>query len=114
MRRRYVYRPNAEGGVDCIEVTPDYQSAEARPPVYTDRYMEGLRATDGTDISSRGKRREYMRLNGLADADDYKESWAKAEQQRADHYQGRAGTQERREDVARAMHQLSRTPRRQT
>lgn len=44
--------------------------------VVTDRYMEGVRAEDGTDISSRQKRAEYMRRNGLADAADYRQHHA--------------------------------------
>jgi len=106
-RRRYVYRQDAEGNVHAVEVTADYQATEERTPVYTDLYMDGLRATDGTDISSRSKRRAYMKANGLADADDYKETWAKAEKQREAFYRGDFDTKARREDVARAYHELS-------
>lgn len=106
MRRRFVYRPNPEGGVDCIEVTPDYQSTAERMPVFTDRHLEGQRASDGTDIGSRGKRKEWMQRNGLADAADFTETWARAEAQRADFYEGRHDTKARREDVARAVYQL--------
>lgn len=55
----------------------DYVAAEPDPtrvPVVSDRYMEGARATDGTDIGSRPKRREYMNREGLADASDYARS----------------------------------------
>ncbi|WFG54186.1 hypothetical protein Mx9_p79 [Myxococcus phage Mx9] len=108
-RRRFVYRPNPETGrVEAVEVTPDYQSVEERQPVYTDRYMEGDRATDGTDIGSRTKRRAYMQANGLADADDFKGVWDKAEKQRADFFQGRHDTQARRQDIARAIERLRR------
>ncbi|AAK94381.1 hypothetical protein Mx8p46 [Myxococcus phage Mx8] len=109
MRRRYVYRPNPETGrVESIEVTPDYQSVEERQPVYTDRYMEGTVATDGTDIGSRTKRRAYMQANGLADADDFTGVWAAAEKKRAEFYAGKQGTQERRQDIARAIERLRR------
>lgn len=106
MRRRYVYRPNPETGrVESVEVTPDFQAHEERQPVYTDRYMEGVRASDGTDIGSRTKRRQYMQARGLADASDYTETWAKAEQQRAAFYtpEGKHDTQARREAIARAI-----------
>lgn len=103
-RRRFVYRPNPETGrVESVEVTPDFQAHEERQPVYTDRYMEGLRGTDGTDIGSRSKRRAYMQARGLADASDYTETWAKAEKQRAAFYQGEHDTQARRESIARAI-----------
>src|SRR5688500_10932626 len=59
------------------------ESGPGRTMVVSDLYMDGARATDGTDIGSRRKRREYMRENGLADADDYKQSWQKASAERA-------------------------------
>jgi hypothetical protein len=46
-----------------------------------------------------------MKKNGLTIADDFKETWAKAEEKRADFYQGRTGAVSR-EDVGRAIHQL--------
>lgn len=106
MRRRYVYRPNPETGrVESVEVTPDFQAHEERAPVYTDCYMDGARATDGTDIGSRAKRRAYMQSRGLADASDYTETWAKAEKQRAAFYtpDAKHDTQARREAIARAI-----------
>lgn len=48
-----------------------------------DRHYDGLRATDGTDISSRSKHREYMRANNLTTADDFSQTWAKQAEQRA-------------------------------
>lgn len=104
MKRRFVYRPNPETGrVESIEVTPDFQSHEERAPVYSDLYMDGVRATDGTDIGSRAKRRAYMQSRGLADASDYTETWAKAEKQRAAYFRGEHDTQARREAIARAI-----------
>lgn len=47
-----------------------------------DRHYDGMRASDGTDISSRTKHRAYMKSKGLTTADDYKETWAKAERER--------------------------------
>lgn len=86
-----------------VEVTPDYQTDEERPPVYTDRYMEGVRATDGTDIGSRAKRREYMRIHGLADAADFKGEWASEAKKRESIRTGHIDTQQRREAIARAL-----------
>jgi hypothetical protein len=91
---------------ELIEVTPDHQ-AELRTDsgaLWGDRSYDGLRATDGTDISSRTKHREYMKANGLATMDDFKNTWAKAQEQR-DHYRQNGGTFSRR-DVERAIHQL--------
>lgn len=47
-----------------------------------DRHYDGLRATDGADISSRTKHRNYMKSKGLTVAGDYKETWAKAQKER--------------------------------
>jgi len=54
-----------------------------------DRHYDGLVASDGTDISTRTKHREYMKRNGLTIADDYKGEWAKAEKDRRDRMGGK-------------------------
>jgi hypothetical protein len=47
-----------------------------------DRLYEGLRASDGTDISTRTKHREYMRRHGLTTMDDFRDTWDRAEKER--------------------------------
>jgi predicted nucleic acid-binding Zn ribbon protein len=75
-----------------------------------DRYYDGLRATDGTDISSRSKHREYMRRNGLTTADDFKGTWEKAAKEREAYRQGKAGTGAiTRNDIAEAWHRTHRS-----
>ena len=70
-------------------------------PLAGDRLYDGLRASDGTDISSRSKHRDYMKRNGLTTADDYRGEWAKAAQERA---ALRAGIDpSRRPDIERAI-----------
>lgn len=109
MRRKWVY--DEELG-EMIEVTPEY-----RPPgkkgalnhlggLWGDRHYDGLRATDGADISSRKKHREYMKRTGLTTADDFKDTWAKAKEQR-EHYMQHGGTIRRR-DIVEAIHKLQR------
>ena len=68
-----------------------------------DRHYDGLRAQDGTDISTRSKHREYMKKHGLTTADDYKDAWAKAEKARDLYRQGKAGGAVTRDDIARAI-----------
>jgi hypothetical protein len=46
-----------------------------------------------------------MKAHGLADADDFKGQWAKAAKEREAIARGEAGREERREAIARAMHQ---------
>jgi hypothetical protein len=102
-RRRWI-QINGE----LVEVTKDYQPdlRTDSGALWGDRSYDGLRATDGTDISSRSKHREYMRANNLATADDFKDSWAKAQEQRAKYVQ-QGGTFSKR-DIERAIHQLQR------
>lgn len=69
-----------------------------------DRHYDGLRAPDGTDISSRTKHREYMRANNLTTADDFAGTWAKQAEQRAQVLAGADPT--RAHDVARAVEKL--------
>jgi hypothetical protein len=71
-------------------------------PLAGDRSYDGLRAQDGTDISSRSKQREYMKRNGLASPDDFKETWAKAEAKRDEYRQGKGGGAITRNDIAAA------------
>jgi len=102
-RRRYI-QDRISG--ELIEVTPDYE-ADMRTDsgaLWGDRGYENLRATDGTDISSRSKHRAYMKANNLTTADDFKDVWAKAQQAR-DAYRQNGGSFTRR-DVERAIHQL--------
>lgn len=57
-----------------------------------DRHYDGLRAPDGTDISTRSKHQAYMKANNVTVADDYKETWAKAKTEREAYYSGKKGT----------------------
>jgi hypothetical protein len=91
---------------ELIEVTPDYQP-EVRTDsgaLWGDRSYDGLRAPDGTDISSRTKHREYMKAKGLTTMDDFKDTWAKAKVER-EHYVQHGGSF-KRADIERAIHQL--------
>lgn len=91
---------------ELIEVTPDHQP-ELRTDsgaLWGDRNYDGARAPDGTDISSRTKHRDYMRATGLTTTDDFKETWAKAKQERERLYT--QGGTFRRQDIERAIHQL--------
>lgn len=83
------------------ELTPHYR-------VVGDLHYDGLRATDGTNISTRAKHREYMKRTGLTTADDFKGEWQKARERRERFYtDGHAGDRERREQVARALYETA-------
>mgnify|MGYP000530295656 CR=1 FL=1 len=106
-RRTWVYVDVPGEGVVAFEkgTEPSPEPSQAlHNPLAGDRHYDGMRATDGTDISTRTKHREYMRQHGLTTADDFKDTWAK--QQRArEQYRERGGTVTR-EDIARAIHRL--------
>lgn len=103
MRRRYIQDPVT---YELIEVTPDYvaqqrESAKNRGALWNDRHYDGARATDGTDISTRAKHREYMKRHNLTTTDDFKQTWAQAQKAR-EAYFTRGGSISR-SDVERAM-----------
>jgi len=102
-RRRFIQDPVT---YELIEVTKDYATPTRNDSgaLWGDRHYDGLRATDGTDISSRSKHREYMRANNLTTADDFTDTWAKAQKER-DSYHTQGGSF-RRQDVERAIHEL--------
>jgi hypothetical protein len=103
-RKRYRYDP--ESG-EMIETTAlgRQRSATATGALWNDSQYHGLRATDGTDISSRKKHREYMKRNGLTTADDFNSSWARAKEERERYM--RHGGSVRKQDIVQAIQQLS-------
>lgn len=85
-----------------------FERLTARGEIVTYSHLEGLRATDGTPIDTRARRDEYMRLNGLAHADDYREAMPKAREARERFFRGEdpAIRREVAETVGRAAHEL--------
>ncbi|HET9554337.1 MAG TPA: hypothetical protein VFP50_15350 [Anaeromyxobacteraceae bacterium] len=117
-RRRYRYVTNEAGEVVPVEVSASYEGhgdASGRVELMLDSHYDGLRATDGTPIDSRAKHREYMRRNNLTTVDDFKETWAKAAERRAQVFTegGTAADRaSRRAAVERAFAQAERSGRR--
>lgn len=107
---RYIVDPET-GHVTEVELATGHD-IEARTQIRTGNCYEGLRATDGTPINSRAKHREYMRLHGFTTADDYKESWAKAQKERADFYTTGGDHEARKEAIGRAIYEHERGKRR--
>lgn len=107
-RRRYMY--DEESG-EMIEITADHQRPAKKGALnhlgslWGDRHYDGMRATDGADISSRKKHRDYMRKMGLTTADDFKSDWAKAKRER-EHYMQHGGSV-RRQDISSAIERLT-------
>lgn len=96
-RGRFVYRP----GVGMVEVGSDWTDTERRSQTPTEEIIYGgVRSTDGVDISSRTKHREYMKQNGLAMASDFSEATRQANERKKEIHEERHA----REVVARAWH----------
>jgi hypothetical protein len=103
-RRRFIYDPELQR---LVEVTLDYQSAPANTDraLWGDRHYDGMRATDGADISTRSKHREYMRRNGLTTIDDFAgDTWGRAQAERNAVAEGHDPN--RRADIVRAIANL--------
>ena len=105
MRTTYVQDP------DTLELVPkdEYIPRRHLTPhhlVMGDRHYDGMRATDGTDISTRAKHKAYMKANNLTTTDDFASTWKKEAQKRAEYFKDAKHGATRREDVARAIYDL--------
>lgn len=108
-RRRWVYTQGGEPLPAPVEVDQDWSNAPPRAQTATEELIYGGLSADGADISSRRKHREYMRANGLTTADDYTQTWARAQKERENIRQGGDfDTRERREAIGRAVYDLER------
>jgi len=104
-RKRYRYDPESGEMIDITNGDPRELRKAAlnhMGGLWGDRHYDGLRATDGADISTRRRHREYMKRTGLTTADDFKQTWASAAKERDRYYQ--QGGTVRRQDVERAIH----------
>lgn len=102
-KRRYVYDPATKEMVEVTQCAEPETRADSGA-LWGDRHYEGMRASDGADISSRSKHRQYMKNNNLTTMDDFTNSWAKAREQR-DRLFTQGGTFTKK-DIERAMSQL--------
>lgn len=103
-RTRWAYTMGGVALPEPVQVSEDFSGGGERSAIVSDAFMEGTRSPlDGTDIGSRTKRREYMKLRGLSDAADYKGTWEQAAKHRAAIQTGAVDRNERREQVARSM-----------
>ena len=69
-RGRWVWDEQQQKLVPGDEYVPPADAKSA--PLMIDRFMEGDKAPDGTDIGSRRKRKAWMEATGVADYADYK------------------------------------------
>lgn len=110
-RQQFVQDPDTGELVPKDEYVPKHH-LNAHNLIIGDRHYDGLQATDGTDISTRAKHRAYMKANNLATLDDFQGKFNAEAKRRAEYLQTGKGGATRREDVARAIHDLERRGRR--
>lgn len=93
-------RPKCHGEMERkLSVVPGTASSNA---LAGDRHYDGLRASDGADISSRTKHRNYMNSKGLALASDFTQTWTQAYKERLKLRKGET-LPERKRDVAEVV-----------
>ena len=105
---RYVYKPGHPkatqfGFVKITDIESEPISHNAlNAPILMDRFYENTAATDGVDIGSRRKHKEYMKQRDLAPTSDFSPEWY-AKQKRAKELDT---NKIRREDVSRATYEV--------
>ena len=109
---RFYYRPghpkaNERGFISAADAAEEDIQLALDAPILMDRFYENTCATDGTDIGSRRKHREYMKRNNLTIASDFTETWSQANREREAIRKGEHDRKERREQIERALHHRS-------
>lgn len=85
--KRWVYTEGGQPLPEPIEVSEDWTNAEQRAPHLTEGVVYGNDvAQDGTNISTRRRRQEYMERNGLADVGDFTNHWARMKKEREEYH----------------------------
>lgn len=64
-----------------------------------DRHYDGLRAPDGTDISSRSKHAAYMKAKGLTTVDDFGGQWKQTAKEREEIRKGTFQDKELKQEI---------------
>ena len=100
---RYKYDAKTKA---LVEITTERKAnrTNADRSLWNDSHYDGAKTTDGKDIGSRKKHRQYMRDNNLTTSDDYKNEWKAAAKER-EHYKANGGTVTK-DDIRRAIHHL--------
>lgn len=95
-------RPHCHGEMErCLSVVPGLSGVNNA--LAGDRHYDGMRAQDGTDISSRTKHREYMKRHGLTTYDDFKQTFAKEQEKREQFRQAQHTDSELRQEITKQV-----------
>ncbi len=96
---------------ELVEMGADWTGAPLRAQTPTEELLYGgVRATDGADISSKRKLREYFHRTGFTHASDFTQQWEcqAAEREKARTPGSGYGSRERRETIGRVAYELER------
>lgn len=91
----------------CVSIDEDWTDAERRAQTTTEEIVHGKAiAPDGTDISSRKKRREYMTREGVADASDFTQHGKQKRKEREERYSSGRNRKQVTQAVVEAYNRL--------
>lgn len=98
--------------VEIRHVSPEEAELAVAGPKHVnivgDTHHDGVRSpVDGSIIDTKARRRQHMKQHGLADPDDFKNVWKKAEKRRADVRAGHFDTKARKEAIDKAFWQVT-------
>lgn len=99
-RGRFIWSEEARA---CIRVDADWTDAERRAQTTTEGVeYSNAQTTDGVDISSRTKRREYMKATGVTDSSDFSPAYVERRKKDAQREQDK----QRKADMVTTYKQL--------
>jgi hypothetical protein len=108
-RTTYVYRTLPEGGVEVFEKGAEHEAARGNDAgvLWGDLHYANITGPMGEDLSTRSKHRAYMKEKGLSMVCDWTNEWETARKKREEHLTTGGDHKARREQVERAMYELS-------
>jgi hypothetical protein len=104
---RYFYRPghpkaSANGFVSEADIGWEPPVEAKNAPIMVDRFYENTKATDGADIGSRRKHKEYMKAHNVTNSGDFSPEWYANKRKEYE----REYAKERRETLERAAYNV--------
>ena len=104
-RGKWIWDEAQQKLVRAEDYRPPERALDA--PILAGRFYENTAATDGTDIGSRRKHREYMKAHNLTTYDDFAKSFTRKQEERKRNQEARkVPDPTRREAIARALYQM--------
>jgi len=107
---KWYYKPghpkaNANGFVAEEDLGHTVEKRALDAPILSGRFYENVAATDGSDIGSRKRHREYMKRHNVTLSSDFTQQWAKQGEQRERMRAGDFDHKSRKEAIERALYQ---------